>query len=214
MLKLYLMNPIQEKILLLARTTDLESTRRVDLVDLLGCKYPSQVTHHMNQLIKSGDLVRVAGKLVPAMKSVAGYLTIPVMGEADCGEATRYADGRIIDSLVVSPSVVTAKRPDRLYALIARGDSMNSARVQGKTIEDGDYVIVDKLDAYEPQDNDIVVSNIGGLANVKRFKREPGRVVLLSDSVRQRDFSPIFIDEQDDYTIEGMVVDVIKGLST
>ena len=171
MLKLYLMNPIQEKILLLARTTDLESTRRVDLVDLLGCKYPSQVTHHMNQLIKSGDLVRVAGKLVPAMKSVAGYLTIPVMGEADCGEATRYADGRIIDSLVVSPSVVTAKRPDRLYALIARGDSMNSARVQGKTIEDGDYVIVDKLDAYEPQDNDIVVSNIGGLANVKRFKR-------------------------------------------
>ncbi len=207
------MNPIQEKILLLARTIDLESTRRVDLVDLVGCQYPSQITHHMNQLIKTGDLVRVAGKLVPAMKSVAGYLTIPVMGEADCGEATRYADGRIVDSLVVSPSVVISKRPDRLYALIARGDSMNSARVQGKTIEDGDYVIVDKVDAYEPQDNDIIVSNIGGLANVKRFRREPGRVVLLSDSIRQRDFSPIFIDDQDDYTIEGVVIDVIKGVN-
>ena len=167
----------------------------------------------MKQLIKSGDLVRVAGRLVPAMKSVAGYLTIPVMGEADCGEATRYAEGKVIDSLVVSPSVVTAKRPDRLYALIARGDSMNSASVQGKTIENGDYIIVDKLDAYEPQDNDIVVSNIGGLANIKRFRRQPGRVVLLSDSLRQRGFSPIFIDEQDDYTIEGKVIDVVKGLN-
>lgn len=207
------MNSIQEKILLLARTTDLENARRVDLVDLIGCKYPSQITHHMNQLIKSGDLVRVAGKLVPAMKSVAGYLTIPVMGEADCGEATRYAEGRVIDSLIVSPSVVTAKRPDRLYALVAKGDSMNSASIQGKSIEDGDYIIVDKVDAYEPQDGDIVVSNIGGLANVKKFKREPGRIVLISDSLRQKDFSPIIIDEQDDYTIEGKVVDVVKGVS-
>ncbi len=207
-----IMNPIQEKILLLARTIDLDTTRRVDLVDLVGCQYPSQITHHMNQLVKSGDLVRVSGRLVPAMKSVAGYMTIPVMGEADCGEATRYADGRVVDSLVVSPSVVRTKRPDRLYALIARGDSMSSVNVNGKSIEDGDYVIVDKLDGYEPQDNDIVISNIGGLANVKKFKREPGRIVLLSDSHRQRDFSPIFIDEHDDYTIEGRVVDVIKGV--
>lgn len=207
------MNSIQEKILLLARTTDLESTRRVDLVKLVGCKYPSQITHHIQQLIKSGDLVRVAGKLVPAMKSVAGYLTIPVMGEADCGAATRYAEGRVVDNLVVSPSVITAKRPDRLYALVAKGDSMNSANVQGKPIKDGDYIIVDKVEGYEPHDGDIVVSNIGGLANVKRFKREPGRIVLISDSERQRDFSPIFIDELDDYTIEGKVVDVVKGIA-
>ncbi len=208
------MNPVQEKILLLARTMNLEAARRVDLVELVGCKYPSQITHHMQQLIKSGDLVRVAGKLVPAMKSVAGYLTIPVMGEADCGEATRYAEGRVIDNLVVSPSIITSKRLDRLYALIARGDSMNSASVRGKFIEDGDYVIIEKLDTYQPQDNDIVVSNIGGLANIKRFKREPGRIVLLSDSQRQLDFSPIFIDEQDDYSIEGKVVDVVKGVAS
>lgn len=207
------MNSIQEKILLLARTIDLEKTRRVDLVDLIGCKYPSQVTHHMNQLVKSGDLVRVSGKLVPAMKSIAGYITIPVMGEADCGEATRFADGRIIDNLVVSPSVINAKRPDRLYALIAKGDSMNAADVQGKSIEDGDYVVVDKQDGYVPQDGDVIVSNIGGLANVKKFKREPGRIVLVSESVRQGDFSPIFIDDQDDYSVEGKVVDVIKALS-
>lgn len=207
------MNSIQEKILLLARTTDLEKTRRVDLVDLIGCKYPSQITHHMNQLIKSGDLVRVSGRLVPAMKSIAGYITIPVMGEADCGEATRFADGRIIDNLVVSPSVINAKRPDRLYALVAKGDSMSATDIQGKTIEDGDYIIVDKQDGYTPENGDIIISNIGGLANVKKFKREPGRIVLVSESVRQGDFSPIFIDEQDDYSVEGKVVDVIKALA-
>jgi SOS-response transcriptional repressor LexA len=89
---------------------------------------------------------------------------------------------------------------------------MNSANIRGKSIEDGDYIIVDKIDGYTPQDNDIVISNIGGLANVKRFKRELDRIVLLSESHRQRDFSPIFIDEQDDYTIEGKVVDIIKGI--
>ena len=204
------MNDIQEKLLLLARTTDLEATRRVDLVQMVGCQFPSQITHHLGQLIKHGKLVRLNGKLVPAMKTMAGMIRIPVMGEADCGEATKFADGRILDNLLVSPSMVASRDHSSLFALIARGDSMNASNIQGKSIEDGDYVIVEKTNTYIPSNGDTIVSNIGGLANVKEFKREADRVVLISRSVQRDTFLPIFIHEDDEYSIEGKVVDVVK----
>lgn len=212
------MNPIQQKLLDIAKLENIEQLRRVDLMAMVGCEYPSQITHHMNQLIKRGDLVRKAGRLVPALATDSGLVRIPIMGEADCGEATKFADGRITDYLSVSPSIFSAKSTDNIFALVARGDSMNKAKVNGvtgKEIENGDYIIIEKKDAYMPEDGEIVVSDIGGLANVKRFKRDPAnnRLLLLSDSLRQQDFAPIIISENDDYNILGKVVDVVKGVS-
>ena len=205
------MNVIQQKLLDLARIHDLRSIKRVDLVKMVGCKYPSQITHHMNQLIKRGDLVLSSNRLIPSIKLAAGFFTIPVLGEADCGEATKFADGSAIDNIVVSPAFIKSKYPERLYALIARGDSMNKAQVNGDTIEDGDFVFVEKLDGYVPQQNDIIVSNIGGLANIKRFHQEPNRIILLPDSYRE-DYYPIFIDSSDEFSIEGKVVGVVKAV--
>ncbi len=207
------MHQIQQKLLDIASLGDIESIRRVDLVEMVNCEYPSQITHHMNQLVKHGDLVRKGGKLVPALRTSSGLLTIPILGEADCGEATKYADGRIVDNLAVSPTVLKAKLTDRLYALIARGDSMNRAEVNGKNIEDGDYIIIEKKDNYQPKDGDIVVSIIAGLANVKRLRHDnrEKRILLLPESHRT-DFAPIIIDERDDFAVDGQVVDVIKGV--
>lgn len=208
------MNPVQQKLLDLSKLYNLDELRRVDLMRMVGCEYPSQITHHMQQLIKRGDLVRKDGRLVPALKSGAGLVLIPVMGEADCGEATKYADGRIVDNLAVSPSVLKTKLSDRLYALIARGDSMNRARINGKAIEDGDYIIIERRDNYVPKTGDIVVSIIAGLANVKRLRRDNAhkRILLLAESHRQQDYAPIVISEQDDFAVDGQVVDVIKGV--
>ncbi len=210
------MNPIQQKLLDIAKLEDIERLRRVDLVEMVNCEYPSQITHHLKQLVKRGDLVRKDGRLVPALRTNAGLVMIPVMGEADCGEATRYADGRIIDNLAVSPSVLKPKLSERLYALVARGDSMNRATVEGKTIENGDYIVIEKRDDYEPKDGDIVVSIIAGLANVKRLRRDNARqrILLLSESHRQDDFAPIVISDRDDFAVEGRVVDVIKGVQS
>jgi SOS-response transcriptional repressor LexA len=204
-------NVIQQKLLDLARVHDLRGFKRTELVSMVGCDYPSQITHHMNQLIKRGDLVLSGGKLIPSIKLSAGFFTIPVLGEADCGEATKFADGTIIDNIVVSPSFIKTKHPERLYSLIARGDSMNKANVAGENIEDGDFVLVEKIDSYMPNQDDIVVSNIGGLANIKRFHKETDRVVLLPDSYRD-DYYPIFIDQNDEFLVEGKVVGVVKAV--
>lgn len=208
------MHPIQQKLLEIAKLHTIDELRRIDLVEMVNCEYPSQITHHLAQLVKRGDLVKKDGNLVPALHTDAGLITIPVMGEADCGEATRYADGRIVDTLAVSPSVLATAHTSRLYALLAKGDSMNRARINNKEIENGDYIIIEKNTAYVPSDGDIVVSIIGGLANIKRLRRDNAhqRVLLLSESHRQDDFAPIVISDQDDFSVEGRVVDVVKGV--
>jgi SOS-response transcriptional repressor LexA len=210
------MNPIQQKLLDIAKLQDIEAIRRVDLVQMVNCEYPSQITHHLRQLIKRGDLIRVNNHLMPASKTSAGLIRIPIMGEADCGEATKFADGRIVDTLAVSPSILKTKITDRLYALLARGNSMNHAKINGKEIQDGDYIVIERRDNYVPADNDIVVSIIGGLANIKRLRRDNAnkRILLLSDSYRQNDYSPIIISHNDDFQVDGKVVDVIKGLDS
>lgn len=209
------MNPIQQALLDIARSEDIEKIRRVDLLKRVGCEYPSQITHHLMQLVKRGELVRRDGRLMPSISTPQGLVRVAVMGEADCGEATKFADGRIMDTLAISPSLLSIQNYQSVYALIARGDSMNRCSINGKFIEDGDYVIVRRADGYLPGDNEVIVSIIGGLANVKRFVRDTmnGRLLLLSDSHRQRDFAPIIISEDDEFQVEAQVVDVIKGLS-
>ena len=207
------MHWIQERLLAIASKEDIGGLKLVELVDKVGCKHASQIKHHKEQLIEKGRLVKTAGRLVPALATAQGLLTIPVLGEADCGLATRYAAEWHVDNLTVSPSVVALKHPERVYALVAKGESMNKAMVRGKVIENNDYVIVEKSSGYIPEDGDIVVSNIGGLANIKRFWRDRAnnRIVLLPESTYP-DFAPIIIDENDDYTVEGKVVDVVKGV--
>jgi SOS-response transcriptional repressor LexA len=58
------------------------------------------------------------------------------------------------------------------------------------------------------------VSIIGGLANIKRLRRDNARqrLLLLSESHRQEDYAPIVISENDDFVVEGKVVDVVKGV--
>ena len=203
------MNEIQQRLMDLAKVHDIRCMRRVDLKELVGCEYPSQITHHLNQLLKRGDLVSKEGRYVPSLRTKAGFYTVPVMGEADCGEATKFADGRVVDNIIVSPSIVKNKDISKVYALIARGDSMNKADIDGSTIENGDFVLVEKTESYEPKPNEIIVSIIGGLANIKRFQRESDRIVLKPDSMRD-DYFPIFIDASDDFAVEGRVVGVIK----
>ena len=86
---------------------------------------------------------------------------------------------------------------------------MNRSMIDGKRIEDGDYVIVD-ADARDPQNGDVVLSVIDGLANLKRFHLDkPNRqIALVSESTQA--FPPIYIHEDDDFFVNGKVVQVIK----
>lgn len=104
------------------------------------------------------------------------------------------------------------RNKSNLYALIADGDSMNMAKVgeTGKTIESGDFVLVDS-EVKNYKNGDIVVGVIDGMATIKRFREDKThkRIVLEADSNGK--YLPIFIHEGDDFQLSGKVVGIIKS---
>ncbi len=86
---------------------------------------------------------------------------------------------------------------------------MNQANINGKNIEEGDFIIVDS-EQKSPESGHYVVSVIDEVANIKKFvpDRKNKRIILQSES--SKEYLPIFIHEDDKYEVSGRVVGVIK----
>jgi SOS-response transcriptional repressor LexA len=86
---------------------------------------------------------------------------------------------------------------------------MNRAEIDGRRIEDGDFVIVDGR-RKSPRHGDIVVAILDNKATIKRFvdDRANGQVVLKADS--SIDYEPIHLHPDDEFRISGKVVGVVK----
>lgn len=211
------MHEIQRKLLDLNQHENISHLSLRKVGEKIGVKHAAQVKHHLDHLIKHGYLVKnAAGRLLSqevAPGKSTGLVTIPFMGEADCGEATAFASGQIQGYLTVSPRLTHNVSSRGLYALKAKGDSMNMADIKGNPINDSDYVIVESCNAAELKDGDYVVSIMNGLANIKRHYLDHlhQRVVLKSES--RGNYPPIIIANEDlqYYEVTGKVVDVIKG---
>lgn len=218
------MHDTQAKLLTLAKQNKnlgKQSLRQIaKFIDADG--KPQVVKYHLQKLEQAGliQLNLVKGVIRPVKKGVIGkvrsvFYSLPIVGTANCGPATVFADERIEGYLKVSTSMLP-KRKDSLYVLVADGPSMNRAVVHGgpsaqtgDTIEDGDYVVVDSA-ARSPKDDDIVVAVIDGMAIIKRYRedRKNDRIILEAESTE--DYRPIFLHESDDFSISGKVVGVIK----
>ena len=141
--------------------------------------------------------------------SKSPLFAIPVVGAANCGPAVTYADQKVESYLKISSSLLPRNK-NRLFAIKADGDSMNQADVDGKTIESGDYVLVDR-EVTNYNNGEIVLAIIDGLATIKEFYRDKlnNRIILKANS--DHEYMPIYIGEDDQFIINGKVVDVIKN---
>ena len=135
--------------------------------------------------------------------------SIPIIGTANCGPATIFAEENFQGFLRVSSRLVGRSRPSGLYVIRTDGSSMNRAKINDRTIEDGDMVIVDG-NSKEPRENDVVLAIIDGNATIKRFidDRDNGQIVLKADS--SFDYDPIYLHPDDDFQISGKIIAVIK----
>ncbi len=135
------------------------------------------------------------------------FISVPLVGAANCGPAELLAEENIEGYLTVKRDLVP--RASGIFALRASGNSLNRANVKGKTIENGDLVLIDSEDR-NIKDGDYVLSIIGGAANLKKYKfdRAKNHITLLSESTEN--FKPILIMPGDDFAINGKVVGVIK----
>ena len=89
---------------------------------------------------------------------------------------------------------------------------MNRAEINGKYIEEGDFVIVDSKNK-SVSTGDIVLAIVDDKATIKRFidDRQNGQIVLKADS--SYDYEPIYLHPADDFNISGKVVGIIKKTS-
>ena len=212
------MHPIQQKILSLAKEKDLSGLPLRKIGELIEePNSPQKIKHHLDKLIEKGLLHSSDGKIKPANVGAdkgSHLISLPILGSANCGDATTYADGDIEGYLKISLKILGEKFKNKindLFVLRASGHSMNRANINGKTIDDGDFVIAEKT-ATPPQNGEYVISIIEGLANIKKFliDKKNKHIILMPESTMN--FQPIYIHEEDyaDYFIGGKVVDVIK----
>jgi len=212
------MNIIQTQLLNhIASTPEMGSFSLRKIAELLGVKGKPQIAkYHLQQLEKRGliqmNLDEGVLKLVQkgynhATKSP--LFAIPVVGAANCGPAVTYADQKVDSYLKISSSLLPRNK-NRLFAIKADGDSMNRAKVNGKNIETGDYVLVDR-EASNFNNGDVVLAVIDGLATIKEFYRDKAnnRIILKANS--DHEYMPIYIGEDDQFIINGKAVDVIKN---
>ncbi len=133
-------------------------------------------------------------------------ISLPIVGSANCGPADICAEENVEGYLKISKSLLN--RRDGLFVIRASGDSMNKADFFGKTIENGDFVIIDSLDR-SAKHGDYVLSIIDGCANLKKFIIDRnGQKLLISESAKE--YKPIFLHESDDFMINGKIISVIK----
>jgi len=212
------MNAVQEQLLKLAETMDLGEMTYYQLSKDLGVDHPFKVKYALDQLVKKGHLLRnLQTGSISKPKGDArttGLINIPYYGEVNCGEALAFANNQIKSYLKLSPSVIGSSNLKGVFALKAIGSSMNDASINGKAVNEGDYIIAKKEEAYAPKNGDYVISIIWGAANLKRFHRDikHRQILLLSQSTD--DLPPIVISEQDAnelgaYSIAAKAIDVI-----
>lgn len=179
---------------------------------------PQKIKHHILQLEKNGllqldRLSKVMVKTRPGFTAKSSLLAIPILGTANCGPAATYAEQEAEGYLRVSGKLLSKKKG--IFAIKASGHSMNKANINGLSVEDGDYVLVDPT-FTAVRNGDYVLSIIDGMANIKRYFKDTDnqRIILLSES--SASFSPIFIhrDDLDNYLVNGKVIQVIKKPKT
>ena len=157
---------------------------------------PRSINVNSNEFMKS---------ILP--KSIESF-SIPVLGSANAGPATSLAEENISGYLKVSHKDINRK--NGVFALRVEGDSMKKAKIAGKNLEEGDFVVIDS-EYRSPKNGDYVLSVIDGCANLKKFERDnkTGEVLLVSESTNPK-HKPIYISSEDNFMINGKIVNVVK----
>lgn len=212
------MHIIQKQLLdLIATHKDFGSYSLRKMAEIIGAEgKPQTAKYHLQQLEKDGliqmNLEEGIIKLVKrgyAKASNSPIYSLPIVGSANCGPATIFAEQNVEQYLKISSSLLPRNKKG-LYALIADGDSMNKVDVEGKTIESGDFVLVDSGYANY-KTGDIVVAVIDGLATIKKLRNDKAHNRIVLEAVSTEKYLPIYVHEEDEFQLSGKVVGIIKG---
>ncbi|MDP3993445.1 MAG: S24 family peptidase [bacterium] len=206
------MHIIQEKLLKLISENNIGALKLREIGELVGVDHPQKIKHHLQMLVDKGLVKldkknKIIKKITDSVRD-SQFVSIPIVGAADCGPASIVAENNIEGYLKLSSKLI--KRKKGLFALKAVGSSMNKANIKGQSIQDGDYVIVDSEDKT-PGNKDYIVSIIDNTANIKKIFIDQKRQEVVLSSESTQDFPPIYIHPNEvSYHCAGKVIQVVK----
>lgn len=154
----------------------------------------------LDALVAEGRLEKDAGLArsyrLPRVRGEARATQVPVVGTVQAGglhEAIENPDGWLL--------VESRHRPDELFALRVRGDSMIEAGILP------DDLVIVRRGAVQPKGT-IVVAMVGDEATVKRLGARRGKIVL---EPANRAYEPI-VAEPSSVRVLGRVIEVRRKL--
>lgn len=160
----------------------------------------SSVQRHTDALKEKGYLGKTRGL---SLLTSSEKVQIPLVGNVACG-APLLASENIEAYISYEASKIRGKAQDHFF-LRAVGDSMNNTRITGKTIDDGDFVLIKKQS--NATNGNRIVALIGDEATIKKMVKGDGYIRLEPESTNPEN-KPIILF--DDFSIQGVVVDVVK----
>lgn len=180
-----------------------------EIADVVGVSSPATIHEHIQSLISKGYLVKVGRvkrgyDLSPELKrqdtdNIEPTLDLPHFGFIVAGAPIEpHPDPTA--SFKVPASMVAKEKP--AYVLQVRGDSMKD-----DGILDGDYVVVEYTEVANNGDIVIAFLQDNGLATLKRFYRENGRIVLKPANSQMQPIIAL------DVKIQGKVVGLVRRFS-
>jgi len=171
-----------------------------ELRAVLGLSGLSSVQRHTDALKEKGYLDNTRGLSIP---DAAKNIQIPLVGNAPCGQPLLAVEN--IEAYVSYPrSKIRGNHKDYFF-LRGIGDSMNASNINGKSIDNGDYVLVKKQSLANPGNK--IVALLGDNATIKKYIPEQNVIKLIPESTNPAN-KPILSFE--DIIIQGVVVDVVK----
>lgn len=128
---------------------------------------------------------------------------IPIVGEAAAGQLMP-AEENILGQVQL-PKEFLKPPSAKFFLLRVLGDSMNRAKVDGQTIEDGDLVLVRQQERADS--GKIVVALVDGEATIKKLIKGPGYYILQPESSNPKN-RPIIVAQ--DFRVQGIAWRVFK----
>lgn len=189
-------------------TTEGYAPTLTELMEQLGVSTKRGVAFHLDALEKKGYIYRTGeARGISLIESESdSFISIPILGFANAGTPLVLAEEENIGELTVDKNILKGKK--KVFGLEIKGDSMNRKKLNGITMDNGNFALIVK-DA-QINNGDVVLAVLDGAATIKTFRREGDTVVLYPES-NNSVHKPIYIKADDDSFINGKVMTVLSN---
>lgn len=181
----------------------------IELKELLKVNSLRTVTQYLEILEQKGFIYRKRNQRRGIELANIGTtidsdtLLLPVVASAGCDNTSVFADERVDEYITIDKNFIpNGKRIKDMVVIKAIGNSMREAG-----IDNGDYVIVEKIENGQAQENDRVIAIIDDNIVIKRIHLTKDAVILSPES-KDKHYKPIIMKK--DFYIAGRVIDVVK----